>query len=86
MVLLMLALSAFAASSTLHHALHADSDSASHHCLISIFANGQLSGAETTVLIVLVGVCAVYVELLPATPARSLFDYSFAPSRAPPRS
>jgi hypothetical protein len=86
LVLLVLALAALATSSSLHHALHPDSDSHDHQCLVTVFASGQLCGMETVAIVILVAISSVYVELLPDAPSRSLFDYCFAPSRAPPRS
>jgi hypothetical protein len=86
LVLLMLALSALATCPALHHALHPDSDCHDHHCLVTVFASGQLSGVEVTSVIVFIAASLFCSLLLPAAPSRSLFDYCFAPSRAPPRS
>jgi hypothetical protein len=85
LLVLMLTLSALAACSALHHVLHHDSNSPDHHCLITLFANGQLTGAELAPVVALAAVFVICAELLPGTPPRSLFDYCFAPSRAPPR-
>jgi hypothetical protein len=75
----------FAASSTLHQAIHADANSPGHHCVITLLAQGQLDAP-----VVSAGAIALMATLLfcllPATSARfSSFDYRFSSSRAPPR-
>jgi hypothetical protein len=85
LVFLMFVLSALAGSSTLHHLLHSDSDSAAHHCLVTVFADSQLAGAETMAAVALVSLVVIYAAQLPDIAPRPHFDYSSAPSRAPPR-
>jgi hypothetical protein len=81
----LLALLALAASPALHHVLHHDSDKPDHDCLVTIFAKGQLSAAVMTPVVAFFAAFLIYALLLPGLPPRSLFEYRFAPSRAPPR-
>jgi hypothetical protein len=85
LALQMLALLALASCPALHHALHHDSDSPDHHCLVTAFAKGLLSGPEMTPVLVLIPVFVVCAVLRPSLPLQLLFKYRFAPSRAPPR-
>jgi hypothetical protein len=86
LVLLLLLLSALAASPTLHQRLHADSSGPDHNCVITFFAKGQISQAPAalilTAFVSLVGAIALLAEnlLLPSA------DYRFSASRAPPSS
>jgi hypothetical protein len=81
---LFLTLQVFAASSSLHQAIHADAAAPSHHCVITLLSHGQLNAPE-----VFTG-CLVFVAallfLLPSRVATlsASFDYRLSPSRAPP--
>ena len=49
LVLLVLALNLLAASPTLHERLHSDAREAGHQCAITLFAHGQVEGADVSV-------------------------------------
>jgi len=74
-----------AACPALHHALHHDSDKADHDCLITAFVKGQLSEAVMVPVVMLLAAFVICAALLPSLRPRLLFEYQFAPSRAPPR-
>jgi hypothetical protein len=80
-----LALQLVTASEPLHKLIHADADSADHHCAVTSFLQGQVNTAETVSS--LVAFVAAILFLLPPLQSAvfSSFDYRFAPSRAPPR-
>jgi hypothetical protein len=80
----LLSLLALAACPTLHHALHPDSNDPDHDCLVTLFAKGQMSEAGTTPIVALVAAVVMCAVLLPSFLPRLLFEYRFAPSRAPP--
>jgi hypothetical protein len=48
---LVLVLQLFAASSSLHHWLHSDSNSSNHQCAITLLARGQIDHAPTEVIL-----------------------------------
>ncbi len=85
-LVLVLVLGAFAASPSLHQRLHTDSNHPDHFCIICAFASGQLNVAETTPVVATACVFLICGVLAAETPLVSLFDFSFSPSRAPPRS
>jgi hypothetical protein len=85
LVLQLLALLALSASPELHHALHSDSDCPDHHCLVTVFAQGQLSGAEMAAVFVCLAVFFVCTVRRPKTAPQLAFQYRYSPSRAPPR-
>jgi hypothetical protein len=85
LVLQMLALLVFAASPVLHQALHHDNDKPGHDCLITTFVKGQLSEAVMVPVVMLLAAFVICAALLPSLRPRLLFEYQFAPSRAPPR-
>ena len=82
---LFLVLEVFAASSGLHHSLHADSAAPGHTCVLTLLAQGQLDvpavGAAS--LVVVLG----FLFSLPVfhAAAVSSFDYRLTPTRGPPR-
>lgn len=84
-LVLVLVLAAFAATPSLHQRLQSDRNHPDHFCVICALATGQLDVAETAPVVATACVfliCGVRAaEPLPV----SLFDYSFSPSRAPPR-
>ena len=80
-ILLLLAL---AASPTLHHALHHDSDKVDHDCLVTAFAKGTLDGSELMPMAIFAVVGVIFSVLLAKVFPRSLFQYGFSASRAPP--
>jgi hypothetical protein len=82
---LFLTLQLFAASGTLHEAIHADANTPGHHCVVTLFAQGHVDSPAASA-----GSIALIATLLfclrPAAPALfSSFDYRFSSSRAPPR-
>jgi hypothetical protein len=84
LALQMFALLALAACPTLHHALHSESNNPDHDCLVTFFAKGQLSEAAMTPVVILVAAFVMCAVLLPSFLPRLIFEYRFAPSRAPP--
>jgi hypothetical protein len=81
---LVLAVSASAASHSLHKFLHPNSDSPEHDCLITNFQKGKVS---TTVVAPVLAVAVTSVSW--SLPAFEIFvpasaDYRFSSSRAPP--
>ena len=81
---LLLVCGALSVSQALHQSLHNDSSGSHHLCLVCMFAKGQVTAADgtvvTTLLVLwpLIGLCATDPSPL------SAFDYRLSPSRAPP--
>jgi hypothetical protein len=86
LAVLVLLLSALGSSPALHKLIHPDAGAPDHECVISLFANGQVSSAPSAQ--VLVGLVLLFggVALLTATLIFSSADYRFSSSRAPPSS
>jgi hypothetical protein len=84
LILQLLSLLALAACPALHHALHPDSNSPDHGCLVTLFAKGHLSESALTPVVFILAAFVVCAMLLTSFLPRLLFDYRFAPSRAPP--
>ena len=81
---LVLFVSLLAVSPALHQLVHADADSPDHHCVVTLFAHGQLTPApETQILAVILALIAVLVSL-PQSFLLPSADYRFSTSRAPP--
>ena len=85
LVFQLVALLTLAACPDLHHALHPDSNCLDHHCLVTMFAKGQLSGPEVAPVTAIVVVFVICAMRLPDSPPRLRFQYRFAPTRVPPR-
>jgi hypothetical protein len=85
-LVLFLTLQGFAGSTALHKAVHADATAPNHHCLITLFAQGQLTGPVGVMAEVVF--VAIFLFCLPPfrTVALASRDYRLSPSRAPPRS
>jgi hypothetical protein len=79
-----LLLSALGTSPALHKLIHTDADAPDHSCVISLFANGQVSSAPAAQI--LIGLIFLFggVALLAAKLIFSTADYRFSSSRAPP--
>jgi hypothetical protein len=75
----------FSVSGDLHRSLHSDAAAPSHHCVITLFAQGHFSapGAASGVA----SIVAAFLFSLPLLRAALLpsLDYKLSPSRAPPR-
>jgi hypothetical protein len=84
LIVQLLSLLALAACPALHHALHPDSNDPDHDCLVTLFAKGRLSEAGMTPVVARVAAVVMCAVLLPSFLPRLLFEYRFAPSRAPP--
>jgi hypothetical protein len=81
---LFLTLQLFAASSSLHQAIHSDASAPSHHCVITLLSQGQLITPEVfTGGLVFVAALLFILPSLHATLSSS-FDYRLSPSRGPP--
>src|SRR5579859_3337239 len=85
LVLQLLFLLVLASSPALHHVFHADSDKPGHECLVTCFIKGQLSSVVAVPIVALFVSFVIYSVLVPWLPPRLLFEYRFAPGRAPPR-
>jgi hypothetical protein len=84
LVVLLLAVTACAASHSLHEFFHTDCSTDGHFCLVCCFAKGQVSPAPAAiVLAVFVFYCLGSLRLASA-PAFAGPDYRLCPSRAPP--
>ena len=84
-LVLVLALGAIAASPSLHQRLQVDSHQHDHFCIACALANGQLNVADTAPVVATPCVFVICGVLAPDAPLVSRFDFSFSPSRAPPR-
>jgi len=83
LVAFVLLLNALAASPTLHELIHKDADQASHSCVVTLFAHGQVDSVSGDVPV------AVPLTLVETTPS-SIFSVpstaiqNLPPGRAPP--
>jgi hypothetical protein len=84
LVVLLLGISALAASPSLHELIHHDAGSADHNCFITFFAKGHVTPATTVQGLALVAVIFGGVALLADNFIPSSTDYCFSASRAPP--
>ena len=83
---LLLVCGALSVSYALHRSLHNDSGRSHHLCLVCMFAKGQVSAAEVTLVSALLVLCLL-ISLCATDPSPlSAFDYRLSPSRAPPPS
>ena len=81
---LLLVCGALSVSYALHRSLHNDSGRSHHLCLVCMFAKGQVSAAEVTLVSALLVLCLL-ISLCATDPSPlSAFDYRLSPSRAPP--
>jgi len=69
-----------------HQSLHNDSGRSHHLCLVCMFAKGQVSAADVTLVTALFVLCPLICLCASAPSPRSAFDYRLSPSRAPPPS
>jgi len=81
---IVLLLSVFGASPSLHKLIHHDADSADHHCAITFFTHGKValaSGAQSLAVVIVIfgGVALLADNFIPSST-----DYCFSASRAPP--
>ncbi len=84
MLLLWVGTFVLASSPQLHRLLHTDSGDASHYCLITqIQQHPLVAGGIATVVPAAPTACAEFT-FGRQLPFASVFDYRFAPSRAPP--
>jgi hypothetical protein len=81
---IVLLLSVFGASPSLHKLIHPDADNVDHHCAITLFAKGHATPATVTEGLSIVIVLFGGVALLAANFIPSATDYCFSASRAPP--
>ena len=81
---LFVGLQIFAASATLHRAIHSEAGTPGHHCVITVLTQGQMS--PMTVALALATLVAAVLLCLPPppAPAPAFFLYRLSPSRAPP--
>jgi hypothetical protein len=83
---LLLVCGALSVSRALHQSLHNDSGGGHHLCLVCMFAKGQASAADVTLVTALLVLCPL-ISLCATDPSPlSAFDYRLSPSRAPPPS
>ncbi len=81
---LFLFLSALSSSPKLHHWLHSDAHSASHDCVVKLFANGQVDVAGTAAAVPVAADLFGGVALRPIALFLPSADYRYSSSRAPP--
>ncbi|MDB6015607.1 MAG: hypothetical protein JWR19_96 [Pedosphaera sp.] len=81
---LVLFISTLAASSSLHKFIHADAGDSDHHCVITLFQQGQVNSVVG--MPILAGIITLFggIALLAETFLLTSTDYRFSPSRAPP--
>ena len=77
-------LATFAGTSSFHQSLHADADTDGHHCVICLFAHGQVESPSVGGLTVLFIAFCVGLVSLARQLALTAIDLRLAPSRAPP--
>ena len=85
LILHVFAICALAASPSLHHAIHPDSDQGDHTCIVTAFAKGQIETVEIVFVLSLVSLSWTGTVLTPGTPFLNV-DYRFSLSRGPPSS
>jgi hypothetical protein len=83
-ITVVLLMTCFAASPSLHQHLHRNGNSPDHFCAIFAFAKETLSGTARISVVKTTEVLAAN-NLRAEPPLTSLFDYFFSPGRAPPR-
>ena len=71
---------------SLHQYLHHDAGEPDHHCLISLFAQGQVNAADGAVAVIAFFLAVVYFTAWALTCASPAPDFRLSPSRAPPLS
>ena len=82
-MVLFLWLATFAATAAFHQTLHADAGD--HHCVICVFAHGQVDTAGVGGLSVpFIALCVGLMPLIRQV-TLTFIDLRLAPSRAPPR-
>jgi len=84
-LVLVLVLGAIAASPSLHQRLQNDGNHHDHFCFICALASGQLNVADTSPIVATACVFLICGVLAAEPPLVSRFNFSFSPSRAPPR-
>jgi hypothetical protein len=83
-LVLFVGLQTFAASASLHRAIHSEAGTPGHHCVITLLTQGHVSPAsvppEAAILL------AALLYCLPPRKTAALFPplYRLSPSRAPP--
>ena len=81
---LFFALQLVTSSSALHKLIHADADSADHHCAVTEFSRGQVNYVD--VFVPVAALVAVLIFFLPVLTSAefSSFAYRYSACRAPP--
>jgi hypothetical protein len=85
LALLLLLIATFAASPSLHALIHRDANQTNHHCIITVFAHGQVDASVVDVAIVASPVQGTEISL-PGIPVFSAVIENLPPGRAPPLS
>jgi hypothetical protein len=81
---LFVGLQIFAASATLHRAIHSDAGTPGHHCVITLLTQGQVSPMAAALELATVVAAVLLCLPAPPAPAPAFFLYRLSPSRAPP--
>lgn len=81
---LFLALELFAFAPGLHKLIHSDADSTSHHCAITLFSQGNVSAADTSVALVIFVAALLFSLPVLQSAIFPRLDCRLSPSRAPP--
>jgi hypothetical protein len=69
---------------SLHQYLHHDAGEPDHHCLVCLFAQGQVNAAAGAVAVFAFFLAIVYFAAWALTGAQPAPDFRLSPSRAPP--
>ena len=81
---LLLVCGALTVSYALHRSLHNDSGRSHHLCLVCMFAKGQVSAADVTLVAALLVLSPLFSFRTGNPSSLAAFDYRLSPSRAPP--
>ena len=84
LALLLLVTGTLAVSTALHQALHDDAGGSQHLCLVCMFAKGQVSAADVTLVAALLVLSPLFSFRTGNPSSLAAFDYRLSPSRAPP--
>jgi hypothetical protein len=76
-------LAAFAASPSLHQAIHSDATSPNHHCAITLLAHGQIELPDFGATLCLARPCYTYAPLVELSVSSGIVEL-LPPGRGPP--
>jgi hypothetical protein len=82
-LVLFVVLAAFAASPSLHQAIHSDATSPNHHCAITLLAHGQIEMPECGSTLCLAPISYAYAPLVELSVSSGIIEL-LPPGRGPP--